>query len=147
MSAIRTRKSPQTGLDEVFDPQRNKWVRMTPEEIVRQQFVNYLITVKHYPQGRIANEVPITVGKMSKRCDSIIYDQNGLPFVICEYKASSVTITQRVFDQIIRYNYALRVPYLMVSNGVQNYCCYHNTVTERFEFLSEIPDYQDLSQR
>lgn len=141
---IRTRISPETGLEEVFDSQRHRWVRLTPEERVRQQFVHYLISRRNFPQGRIANEVPITVGRMNKRCDTVIYGNEGQPLVICEYKASTVTITQRVFDQILRYNYALQVPYLIVSNGLHHYCCRHDREQNRFEFLPDIPEYTEI---
>ena len=134
-----TRINPDTQLEEILDPQRHKYVRLTPEEWVRQHFVNYLITELGYPQGRLQNELPIRVGRMEKRCDTVVFDRNGRPAVIVEYKAPTVRLTQKVFDQIVRYNFALQVDFLMVSNGLQHYCCRLNRRLNRFEFLNQLP--------
>lgn len=141
---LRVRMNTENGFEEIFCPQRHKWVKLTPEEWVRQNFVDFLISQKHFPRGRVANELPITVGKMQKRCDSVVFDAEGKPLVICEYKATSVALTQKVFDQIVRYNFALRVKYLIVSNGLQHYCCRLNQEKNQFEFLREIPEFQEL---
>lgn len=132
------------GLEEIFDPQRGKYVRLTPEEWVRQHFVNYLITVCGFPKGRIGNEVPIKVGLTEKRCDTVVFNQFGEAAVICEYKASSVQLTQKVFDQIARYNLTLQVEFLIISNGLTTFCCRLNRNLGRFEFLPQIPHYSDL---
>lgn len=132
------------GLEEIFDTQRGKYVRLTPEEWVRQHFVNFLITVCGFPKGRIGNEIPIKVGLTEKRCDSVVFNKYGEASVICEYKASTVALTRKVFDQIARYNLTLQVEYLIVSNGLTTYCCRLNRDLGRFEFVSQIPQYSDL---
>ena len=136
-----TKLSKKDGKMFIFDPFRRKNVALTPEEWVRQHFVNFLVTVKSYPPERIANEVSIDVNSTSKRCDTVVYDNYLNPLVIIEYKATDVAITENVFDQISRYNSALRVPYLIVSNGLTHYCCYMDYESMKCSFLNDIPDY------
>ena len=140
--ALKTRLNPTSHLEEIYDGQRRKFVRLTPEEWVRQNFVHYLINELGFPQGRLQNELPIRVGRMEKRCDTVVFNQAGQPAVIVEYKAPSVRLTQRVFDQIVRYNFALQVEFLIVSNGLQHYCCRLNRELNRFEFLPQLPHWQ-----
>lgn len=138
---IRTNSS---GQEEIFDAQRRRYVRLTPEEWVRQHFVNYLITICEFPKGRIGNEIQIKVGLTEKRCDTVVFDEFGTAKMIVEYKASSVAITRKVFDQIARYNLSLNVDYLIVSNGLTTYCCRLNKETKCFDFIPVIPKYSDL---
>lgn len=142
-TSLRTR-SLENGELQILDRQRSKWVRLTPEEWVRQHFVEYLIAYLGYPQGRISNEVTIHVGKTTKRCDSVIYDKQGKPLMIVEYKAASVTLTQEVFLQIARYNIPLQVDYLVISNGIQHYCLRFSQQKKTYEFLHEIPLFDSL---
>lgn len=132
------------GKRQIFDPLRKSYVALTPEEWVRQHFVNYLLQYKGYPSSLTANEVGITLNGMSRRCDTVIYDKNLKPRAIVEYKASSVKITKEVFAQISRYNLVLRVDYLIISNGLQHYCCKMNYENNSFAFLQEIPDYDTV---
>lgn len=143
--AYRLRQNPKTRLEEIWDTQRKRWVRLTPEEWVRQHFVHYLITTLGYPAGRIGNEVSIQVGQLDKRCDTVVFGDDTRALMIVEYKATTVTLTQQVFDQISRYNLALQVDWLVVSNGLQHYCCHLNRQENRWEFLREIPAYPVLS--
>lgn len=128
----------------IFDSLRRKFVALTPEEWVRQHFVNFLITEKEYPQGLIANEVQIKLNNQKKRCDSVIYNSTLKPLVIVEYKSPDVNITQDVFDQIARYNIVLKVDYLIVSNGINHYCCKIDYQNQTFQYLQEIPNYSEL---
>lgn len=107
---------------EVWDTQRHKWVKLTPEEDVRQRFVELLITEYGYPQSVIGNEVAITVGQINRRCDSVVFGKDLKPLMIVEYKAPSVQITQKVFNQILRYDMTLHVKWLVVTNGTKCYC-------------------------
>ncbi|MDL2323486.1 type I restriction enzyme HsdR N-terminal domain-containing protein [Bacteroidales bacterium OttesenSCG-928-A17] len=135
----------QEGKEYVFDPLRKQYVRLTPEEFVRQRFVSYLLSHKNYPSGRLANEVQISLGNVTKRCDTILYDDFLQPLMIIEYKAPSVCINQKTFDQIARYNMSLNVPWLIISNGIQHFCCR----IEKGEviFAEEIPDSKELMNR
>lgn len=130
----------------IYDRLRHKYVALTPEEWVRQHFVDYLISHKGYPGSLIVNEAGITLNNTRRRCDTVVYDRSASPLVIIEYKAPSVNISQSVFDQIVRYNMVLRARYLFVSNGLTHYCCmidYHN---RSYSFLKEIPSYSSLQE-
>lgn len=136
--------SARDGKYMIYDPLRQKEVALTPEEWVRQHFVNYLITCKSFPRERMANEVPITLNGLSKRCDTIIYNRYLEPLMIIEYKAPSVTISKDVFDQITRYNMKLRVPFLIVSNGILHYCCKIDYENGKVTYLEDIPGFLQL---
>lgn len=128
----------------IFDELRKKYVALTPEEWVRQHFVHYLIAQKKYPPGLIANEISLNLNGTSKRCDTVVYDKQARPRVIIEYKAPHITITEKVFAQISRYNLVLRVDYLIVSNGMQHYCCRMDYANRSCTFLPDIPNYDKL---
>ena len=128
----------------IFDPIRCRYVILTPEEWVRQHFVNFLITEKDYPKELIANEACIKLNKTSKRCDTIVYNKFLKPLMIVEYKSPKVKISKETFEQIIRYNMVLQVEHLIVSNGIAHYCCKIDYVTGTYNFLKSIPEYNQL---
>lgn len=128
----------------ILDNLRRKFVALTPEEWVRQNFVAFLIDELGFPAGLMANEVSLTQNGISRRCDTLVSDRTGHPFVIVEYKAPSITITQEVFNQIVRYNMVLRAKYLIVSNGTNHYCCRIDYEADNYTFLNGIPRYTDL---
>lgn len=134
----------RNGKKSIFDSLRRKYVALTPEEWVRQHFIHFLVSCKGYPATLLANEIAITLNGTSKRCDSILYDRYGQPLMIIEYKAPSVEVTQKVFDQIVRYNIALKVKFLIVSNGLRHYCCKVDYQTNQCIFLPEVPEYREL---
>lgn len=129
---------------QVFDILRQQWVALTPEEWVRQHFVHFLIEERNYPAGRMGNEISLKVGETKKRCDTVVYDKHGEPVIIIEYKAPSVAITQKVFDQTWRYNLPLRVPYIVISNGIQHYCLHIDYVHNVYHFLNHIPHTEEV---
>ena len=134
-----TREKP-----EIFDFLRRRYVSLTPEEWVRQHFVHFLIEHKGYPKGLLANEVELRVGEKKLRCDSLLYNKVLQPQMIIEYKAPHIEITQRVFDQITAYNFLLHVDYLIISNGLQHYCCRMDYEKREYSFLKNIPHYSEL---
>ncbi|MBR1427966.1 MAG: type I restriction enzyme HsdR N-terminal domain-containing protein [Prevotella sp.] len=136
--------SNKNGKTMIFDQLRRKYVALTPEEWVRQHFIHFLIDHKGYPQGLLTNEVQLQIGEKRLRCDTILYDKSLQPRMIIEYKAPSIAISQKVFDQITIYNFLLKVDYLIVSNGIQHYCCRMDYDNQRYCFLEDIPDYQSL---
>ena len=136
--------SEKNGKHLILDPIRKKYVTLTPEEWVRQHFVNYLITEKGYPKELIANEISIVLNGTNKRCDTVAYNRFLEPLVIVEYKAPHINITNTVFDQIARYNMVLRVEYLIVSNGLNHYCCKIDYNNRAYTFLEGIPAYNEL---
>ena len=117
---------------------------LTPEEWVRQHFVHWLVEQKGYPKGLLGNEVALKCGDKTLRCDSILYNKEAKPQMIIEYKAPTVAVTQRVFNQITAYNLLLHVDYLVVSNGVQHYCCQMDYEHQSYVFLNDIPSYSEL---
>lgn len=128
----------------IFDSIRKKFVSLTPEEYVRQHFTNWLINYLHYPMGLIANEVKISLNSTIKRCDTIVYSNTGDPMMIIEYKAPHISINQNVFDQIVRYNMVLKTKYLVVSNGMQHYCCIIDYENNLYQFIPHMPTYEEL---
>jgi predicted type IV restriction endonuclease len=137
------------GATVVYDRLRQKWVELTPEEWVRQQFVAMLCSDKGFPAGLMANEVSLKLNATARRADTVVYDRSGKPLMIVEYKAPTVAITQKVFEQILRYYSVLGGRYLTVSNGLNHYCCRLETTEGSQEaarpvFLKDIPDYQNL---
>ena len=134
----------RNGRPTVFDPLRRRFVALTPEEWVRQHFVNYLVQHLHYPAGLMANEVELTVGDKHLRCDTLLYNKDMQPQMIIEYKAPHITLSQKVFDQITAYNLLLHVDYLVVSNGMEHLCCQMDYDNRRYVFLHDIPDYNQL---
>ncbi len=128
----------------VFDVLRRKFVTLTPEEWVRQHFVRFLSEHKGYPAARIANEVSVDINGMRKRCDTVVYAKDATPLMIIEYKAPEVQLTQSVFDQIYRYNTRLKVEWLIVSNGLQHYCCHIDYQRGECRFLDDIPLFENL---
>jgi len=129
----------------IWDRIRKKYVALTPEEWVRQNFINYLIVHKEYPESLIANEIQILLNSQSRRCDSVIFNNNLDPVCIIEYKSPDVKITQEVFDQIVRYNMVLKVKYLVISNGMEHYCCMLDYSNLSYIYLDEIPEYKLLT--
>ena len=131
----------------IFDVLRRKYVALTPEEWVRQHFVHWLVDQKGYPKGLLGNEVALKCGDKTLRCDSILYNKEAKPLMIIEYKAPTVAVTQRVFSQISTYNLLLHVDYLLVSNGVQHYCCKMDYEKQTYVFLNDIPTYSEISNQ
>ncbi len=134
------------GRKTIYDPLRRRFVALTPEEYVRQHFVNYLTTKLHYPAALMANEVELSIGNKRMRCDSVLYDRELQPKMIVEYKAPTVRITQHVFDQISIYNLLMHVDYLVVSNGMEHFCCLMDYDNETYSFLDHIPEYPELKR-
>ena len=130
----------------VFDTLRRRYVALTPEEWVRQHFIHWLTGHKGYPAALMANEVALSIGDKRLRADSVLYDRQLQPRMIIEYKAPTVQITQRVFDQIAAYNMLLHVDYLVVSNGLSHYCCRIDYTNRTYEFLRDIPDYNEIKE-
>lgn len=108
----------ENGRRKIFDILQRKYLVITPEEWVRQHFINYLINHKDYPMSLLANEISLSVGDKVIRADSVLYDNYLRPRMIIEYKAPHIQLTQKVFDQISVYNLLLHVDYLIVSNGL-----------------------------
>ncbi|MDY5857610.1 MAG: type I restriction enzyme HsdR N-terminal domain-containing protein [Porphyromonas sp.] len=128
----------------IWDILRQRAVRLTPEEWVRQHMIHYLIGGLGYPTELLMNEVALQVGETRKRVDSILYDRQLKPLMLLEYKSPEVPLGERVLQQALRYNMALRVPYLVLSNGLQHVAYRIDYQTQTFRTLNVIPAYSDL---
>ena len=144
LPAFEAKIITRDGKRSIFDVIRRRYVTLTPEEWVRQHFVHFLMTHKGYPQALMANEVQVQLNGTKKRCDTVLYRRDLTARMIVEYKAPHIEITQTVFDQITRYNMVLKVDYLIVSNGMQHYCCRMDYENQSYTFLQDIPDYKSL---
>lgn len=125
----------------IFDNLRKKYMVLTPEEWVRQHFVSFLIHEKKFPNALIAIEKQLKVNNIKKRSDILVFNSNGEPHIIVECKAPSIKITQDTFDQIARYNLKLKANFLIVTNGLDHFCCKMDFENEAYIFLKEIPSY------
>ncbi len=134
----------ENGRKMIFDRLRRKYVALQPEEWVRQNMTEFLVREKKYPATLLGNEISLTCNGLQKRCDTVVYGTRGEPLMIVEYKAPSVEITQKTFDQIAIYNTQLQVRYLLISNGLQHFCCKVDLTTNKLHFLMEIPFYEEL---
>lgn len=138
------RLKDEAGQRWVFDEVRKKFLVLTPEEWVRQHLVHFLIQQKQFPKSLIQVEGGLKYNGLQKRSDVLIYNQKGEKLLLAECKAPSVKITQDVFDQIARYNFVHRVQWLLVSNGLEHFCCKLNWETESYQFLPELPLFSQL---
>ncbi len=128
----------------IFDVYRRRWVKLNPEEWVRQNFVRYLVEERQYPAALVAVEHSLQINRQAFRADAVVFSISGKPLLIVECKAPEVKITQKVFDQIVRYNFQFQVDFLIVTNGVSHFCCKIDKTNLTYEFLKEIPEYNVL---
>ena len=126
----------------VFDIIRRKFVLLTPEEWVRQHFIHFLMNEKKYPQSLMAVEKQIRLNQKLFRFDLVVYHRNGHPFLIAEFKAPGVKISQETFDQVVRYNTMLKVSLVAVSNGLEHFICSIDYTGGKYAYLKEIPDFR-----
>ena len=136
--------------EQIFCEWRHRWVRLTPEEWVRQQLLHRLVEQLGYPSSRIAVEVPLekmsvvdSLSATKKRCDAVVYDNRMTPLLLIECKAETVPLTQKTLDQAITYNRRLAVPYLVLHNGPKTICV---KIEEKITFSNEIPAYNQMTK-
>lgn len=135
---FRTRLRPD-GVREVFDTVRRAWVRLSPEEWVRQNFIRFLSVVRGYPAAMMAVEREIRLGPLRRKFDILLYDKAHRPWMMVECKAEDVPLTDAVLMQILRYNMALPVPYLVITNGDE---CHAVRIHDgRAEWIDDWPSY------
>ncbi len=129
----------------IFDEIRKKFLVLQPEEWVRQHVVRYLMEGKGYPKSLIQVEKLLTLNKLRKRYDVVVYNPDGSIAILVECKAPSVPVTQATFDQVARYNLELRASYLMVTNGLAHYFCRIDMEKGGYDFLRELPSYRSTN--
>ena len=128
----------ENGRELIFDEFRKRWIVLTPEEWVRQNFLQYLTQTKKYPASLIAIEKEIKLGELKKRFDIVVYDKNSKPWMIVECKEMNVSLDKSVLDQILRYNISLDVPYLVITNG--SYCMALQLNENLMQAIGVLPD-------
>jgi hypothetical protein len=128
----------ETDKEFIFDEFRKRWVVLTPEEWVRQNFLQYLTQIKKYPASLIAIEKEIKLGELKKRFDIVVYDNKTKPWMIVECKEMNVALDKTVWEQVLRYNMTLKVPYLVITNG--SYCMAFNLKENKFLEIDFLPD-------
>lgn len=127
----------ENGRDFIFDALRKKWLLLTPEEWVRQNFLQYLLQVRNYPASLIALEKEIRLGELKKRFDILVYNSDHRPWMMIECKSADIKLDQAVLDQVLRYNISVPVEYIIITNGDMTYAWHRKD--NRLDLISEIP--------
>ena len=107
----------EQGNEQIFDPLRKKWLTLTPEEWVRQNFLQYLIQVMKYPAAMVAIEKEIMLGEIKKRFDLLVYDNEHRPWMLIECKSMDIVLSEKTLQQVLRYHSTVQVSYLVITNG------------------------------
>lgn len=129
---------------QIFDPIRKKFVQLTPEEWVRQHFINYLLEHCNVPAGLIGVEVALKLNAVNHRADIVIYSKQGDPIALVECKAPEVELKAPVIEQIGRYNVHFKAKYLFITNGLKHYSVIVDWENKQFMPLSTIPSYIEM---
>jgi hypothetical protein len=132
------------GKTEIFDTLRKKYVILTPEEWVRQHFVNMLINHYQYPKSLISLESGLKYNELQKRSDIVVYDREGKPFLLIECKSADVALSQQTFRQLSTYNFVIKSPYVAITNGLNNFCCKIDHSLGTYEFLKDLPAFKEF---
>ncbi len=130
----------EEGKELIFDDIRKQWVRLTPEEWVRQNFVQYLLQELQYPAAYISIEKEIKLGELKKRFDLLVFDSMHKPWLMLECKAMDVDLTQQTVEQIVRYNISVPVSFLVVTNGSYTYAW--QKTADAFESIHQLPAFK-----
>ena len=128
----------------IFDAIRQKYVRLTPEEWVRQHFVRFLVEEQQVPAALVAIEMGFTYQQMPRRADIVVHARTGAPLLMAECKAPEVPVRQATFDQVARYNKVVQAKYLVVTNGLVHYCWSLDPAAHTYQFLDALPVYEAL---
>ena len=134
-------REPEKMKEEIWDELRRQWVRLTPEEWVRQNFIQYLLQVKNYPASYIAVERKMKLGELIKRFDLMVFDNAAQPWMLIECKAIGEPLDQRVLWQVLRYNMAIPVKYIVVTNGEECHA-FARGLTD-FDGIQALPGYSE----
>jgi hypothetical protein len=134
-------REPEKNKEEIWDELRRQWVRLTPEEWVRQNFIQYLLQVKNYPASYIAVERKMKLGELTKRFDLLVFDEAAHPWMLIECKAMKEPLDSRVLWQVLRYNMATPVKYIVITNGEE--CHAFARGTADFDGIAALPAYSE----
>ena len=132
----------EAGKEIIFDPLRKRWLMLTPEEWVRQNFVQYLIRQKKYPAALIAMEKVIMLGELKKRFDILVYDRNHRPWMMIECKSPATKMDEAVLHQLLRYHISVQTGYLVITNGTYAYGW--EKENKRLKLIRDLPKWEEL---
>lgn len=132
------------GTTHIYDLTRKKYLVLTPEELVRQSFIHYLINGLNYPRSMISVEREVKIGVKSNRSDIRILCNNGQCFMLIECKSFKTKINQDTFDQAAKYSSSLKANYLVTTNGINTYCCSVDHLSKKVVFMNAMPDYPNV---
>ena len=135
----------QEGRTQVFDPLRRRFVALTPEEEVRQKTLYLLVEHLGVPAGRLAVEYSVKVNGLDKRADAVVFGNEGYPLMIVECKAPTVTLTDAVLEQALRYHSVLHPDYLLLTNGAVFYC--YKAEGTALQPLDHLPNYEEMLEK
>lgn len=127
----------EEGREFIFDELRKLWIRLTPEEWVRQNFLQYLVQTMQYPASLIAVERELRLGELKKRFDILVYNRQHQPWLMVECKAMEVQLDNAVLQQVLRYNIAIPVPFLIITNG--QYCAGFEKQDNQLKLIGQLP--------
>jgi len=134
------RRKEEEGKEYIFDELRKSWLRLTPEEWVRQNFLQYLIQEKRYPASLIAVEKEIQLGELKKRFDILVYNREHQPWMMIECKDMQTELNEPVLHQLLRYNIAVPVTYMIITNG--SYCIGFHKKEQQLQLLDDLPPWE-----
>lgn len=134
-------REPEKKKEEIWDELRKQWVRLTPEEWVRQNFIQYLLQIKNYPASYIAVERRMKLGELNKRFDLLVFDKAAQPWMLVECKAMEEKLDSRVLWQVLRYNMAIPIKYIVITNGEECHA-FVKGLTD-FEDIAALPAYSE----
>lgn len=138
-------KLGDNGMRQIYDSVRRRYVALTPEEWVRQHFLNFMINNLEYPPGLLGVEVMFSMNNLTRRVDIMAYNRLGNPLLAVECKAPGVKLTPAVFDQLAEYNMKFRLTYLVVTNGITHFSCRINWEKGSYSFLEAVPGYREIT--
>ena len=141
---LKLKQSVQQSL--IYDTIRRKYIVLTPEEWVRQHFINYLVYHLGYPKGLLAIERGMSYNQMAKRTDICVFGLDGRPQMLVECKAASIPITAEVIKQASSYNKSIKAPYVVLTNGMEHFCWKVDLAASGIQPLDCIPAYQELNE-
>jgi hypothetical protein len=134
-------REPERKKEEIWDDLRKLWVRLTPEEWVRQNFIQYLLQVKQYPASYMAVERKMKLGELDKRFDLLIFDESAQPWMLVECKSTGEKLDDRVRWQVLRYNMAIPIKYVVITNGTECHAFIKGLLD--FEEIPVLPSYSE----
>ena len=135
------RRRQENGKEFIFDELRKIWLKLTPEEWVRQNFLQYLLQAMSYPAALIAIEKEIQLGELKKRFDILVYNKQHHPWMMVECKDMNTPLSEGVLQQVLRYNIAVPVTYMIITNGA--YCIGFQKNGEQLQSLRALPDFSN----